>query len=173
MNRPLSSKRKHFNLIDVLILVGCLAAVLFAVNYAINTVLVKTPIALECTLRICDVDKADVERLQSGTMLYIGDTATALGTIYAKESTTQKNVVFDEPSARFVYTAVPDKCTVYVTVRLYGTTKEHRYYLDDILLCGHTDLELLLPFAYGKAEIIDIHPYTDTQIASTPAATGV
>ncbi len=173
MNRSLGSKKKHFNLIDVLILIVCLAAVLFAVNYAINTVLTKTPVALECTLRIRDVADTDVEKLKSGTVLYMGDTAAALGKIHAKESIAQKNVVFDEQSARFMYTAVPDKSTVYVTVRLYGTTKDHRYYFDDILLCGHTDLELLLPFAYGKAEIIDIHPYTDTQASTTPTATGV
>lgn len=164
-------KKRRFNLIDALILIGILAAVLFAVDYAVNDMSDSRTLELDCTLRISGIADTDANKLEKGKALFVGDTAAALGKIRKLRVTERKEAVFDEESDRFVFASVPGESIIYVTVRTRASVKNDRYYFGETLLCANTDIELLLPFPYEKAEIVSVResePVLNGLTAVTP-----
>lgn len=149
-------KKRHFNLIDLLILIAILAAVLFAVDYAVGDMLEDKTLDLDCMVRISGVADTNAGTFEKGKALSVGNNAETIGKIRELRVTERKETVFDEETGRFVFVTVPGESTVYVTVRTRASVKNGRYYVGETLLCANTEIELLLPFTYEKAEIVSV-----------------
>ena len=167
MNQTIHKDKRHFNVIDILIILALIAAVAFAANIIVNDMFANSTVPVEYVLRVSGVDASKTQKLREGDTLIAAAAGTSLGQILALSVQDAETIVFNYDSGRFVSAAVPGKCTVYLRVRTNCNVKNNMYQIGDTRISANTSPDILLPFLYEDAEILSVNT-VPTQ--STPSS---
>ena len=169
MNNTNNKTKRHFNVIDILILLALLAIAAFAANYIVNDMFSKELAEVEYILRLDGVSENDIMRLSDGDPVFANASGTTLGTIREITQTEYKKAIYNAQTGRFVYTAIPEKYTVYLRVNAVCTRKDHQYLIGDYRISAGTSPDILLPFLLDRAEIISVKPILQNSLSDTGA----
>ena len=155
MNSTVQKEKRHFNVVDFLIILTLIAVAAFAVNYITNDLFSGESATVEYILRVTGVRQTDALKLQNGSA-FSSSAGVTLGTVKEIQSKDATTVLFDETSRRFVTAVIPEKVTLYLRIQADCLYKNNRYVIGDIRISANTSPEVLMPFSYENAEIVSV-----------------
>lgn len=150
------TEKRHFNVIDVVIILVLLALISFAANIITVDILSKENTDILYTLRITGVPAESAEALVPGDQLFTDAAGTVLGEVTAVTVEPARITLFDYDSDRFVSTVLPDKQTLYVTVSARCAVKDHMCFIGDTPIAANTSPQILLSFGFDRADILSV-----------------
>ena len=172
MNSTQKNQNRYFNIIDVVIIVLVIAAVAFAANFVRNDMFSKEVQDVKYALKISGADTSNISKITVGDMISTTSAGTTLGTVTAISTAPQKKLLFDSEANRFVYTEVPGKNVITVTVTASCTKTNNMYLIGDNIISANTSPDVILPFRFESAEIISVSvlPKVSAKISEEPEA---
>lgn len=154
-----SKKNKHrFNIIDVLIIIGIIAIIVFSFNILTGDIFGQKIINVHYTVKFNGVNTENTAYVTNGTRIYSGDINIPIGIV---ENVRIENSVSTEYSPsldRYTEVANDGIYTVYVDLVAGCVHRNGAYFTENMRISENTDISVNIPFPYDSAEIISVSP---------------
>lgn len=162
MNNANGSVKKHFNIIDVIIILLAIAVAFFALNIIFADFFSKESAPVNFIIRINETDSTNVSLLNKGDFLY-STNGSFIGKIEDISSVQSTVSAFNYETSRFTKAVLPDRVDVYITLSTECTIKNNRLYSGSSVISENTIITPTLTFSFKNAEIISVSVISSTE----------
>ena len=166
MNNNNNNKLTHkFNIIDVLIIAGIIAAAVFGVYMLSGDIFENRIQTVEYCIMLDGVsDITAVSELESGNRLFSTNMNIPAGIIKKVKTENMAYVIYDRNAGRYITKQHDALYNVYIYVDAGCVFENGAYRTENIRISENTAIDVNVPFLYDGARIINVKPLVSTEV---------
>lgn len=164
MNNSTKKAAHKFNIIDVIIILGIIAAVVFGIKILNGEFLENKIINVNYCIKIDGVTEDALYEYAGGEVLYSTDKNIPIGVIDAVRYENMSVTSFSPMTKRYVTSEIPEIFTIYLDMTAGCVYKNGCYYTENIKISANTKTDINVPFLFDNAEIISVTVPEDLEV---------
>jgi len=164
MNETAKKNKHRFNIIDVLIIIGIIAVIVFSFNMLTGDIFGQKIVNVHYTVKFTGVSTDNIDYVTNGSRIYSSNVNIPIGIL---EDIRIENSVSTEYSPSLDrYTEVENEgmYTVYADLVAGCVFRNGAYFTENMRISENTDISVNIPFPYDKAEIVSVSPKTLSEV---------
>ncbi len=156
MNNSTKKSVRRFNIIDVIIIIGIIAAIAFSAKILTGEFLGNKIVNVQYSIKIDGVTADALNEYTGGEVIYSTNKNIPIGVVQNVRSENMNVTSYNPAAKRYITSETTDVFTVYLDMTAGCIMKNGCYYTENIKISANTKPDINVPFLFDSAEIISV-----------------
>ena len=151
-----TDKKHHFNIIDVIIIIGVIAAVVFCARILTGSLSVNNTTDVHYCIKLEGVSANSINKISERYELYSGKNNIHIGTVKSISYDPMSITYFDRSTNRFVTENQDNIYDLYIYADTKCIFENGCYSVENLRISENTFIDVNIPIKYDRAEIVSV-----------------